>query len=122
MLRIRHFDDLKHIQNVRKKIHQFSEKIFLNGTLRKENINFQMDMIIKSGSNTIYTIFRTTINILKYLRCQAFTNHIEVTIMEGKLTFPSSIYLYIEKMDPIETRQSMLEEPSSGSKHTTYFP
>lgn len=26
------------------------------------------------------------------------------------------------KMLPIETRQSILEDPSSGSKHTTYFP
>lgn len=26
------------------------------------------------------------------------------------------------KIVPIETRQSMLEEPSRGSKHTMYFP
>ena len=25
-------------------------------------------------------------------------------------------------MEPIDTRQSMLDEPSSGSKHTMYFP
>lgn len=33
-----------------------------------------------------------------------------------------STYLKTAKMDPIETRQSMLEDPSRGSKVTMYFP
>ena len=31
-------------------------------------------------------------------------------------------YLKIENIDPIETRQSMFEDPSKGSKQTIYFP
>merc|ERR1712066_32133 len=38
------------------------------------------------------------------------------------VTGPSPLYLNTEKMVPIETRQSMLLEPSKGSKQTMYFP
>lgn len=31
-------------------------------------------------------------------------------------------FLQMPKIDPMETRQSMLEEPSRGSKDTTYLP
>lgn len=35
---------------------------------------------------------------------------------------PLNTYLVIPKMEPIETRQSMLLEPSRGSNETTYLP
>lgn len=39
----------------------------------------------------------------------------------GTLTCVST-FLQMAKMVPMETRQSMLEEPSKGSKHTMYLP
>lgn len=32
------------------------------------------------------------------------------------------VHLYIEKMLPIDTKQSIFDDPSNGSKQTTYFP
>ena len=33
-----------------------------------------------------------------------------------------SRYLNIPNIEPMDTRQSMLDDPSRGSKHTTYLP
>lgn len=37
-------------------------------------------------------------------------------------TTNSCMYLNIPNIDPMETRQSMFDDPSKGSKHTTYLP
>ena len=43
-------------------------------------------------------------------------------LSRGLIFAPSSGFLKMPKMEPMETRQSMLEEPSSGSNVTMYLP
>lgn len=50
------------------------------------------------------------------------TNQINMQVLILHVLSNQLTFFHMAKMDPIDTRQSMLEEPSNGSKATTYLP
>ncbi len=54
-------------------------------------------------------------------RCTSYRQELLLYTVQGGYEI-SHTFFQIPKMEPMETRQSMLEEPSRGSKDTTYLP